>query len=68
MHLAMQASGARRKRQAVDLACCTRVRVQQPGESRAFRRRLHWEGRVSCANATSGALPTRRVSRFTPGG
>jgi hypothetical protein len=41
MHLAMQASGARRKRQAVDLACCTLVRVQQQGESRAFRRRLH---------------------------
>jgi len=37
----------------VDWACCTLVRVQQQGEIRAFRRRLHWEGRVSCANATS---------------
>ena len=60
MHLAMQASGARRKRQAVDWVCCTLVREQQQGEIRAFRRRLHWEGSVLCANGTSGALPTRR--------
>jgi len=56
MHLAMQASGARRKRQAVDLASCTLVRLQQQGESRAFRGRLHWEASVLCGKTTRSMI------------
>jgi len=56
MHLAMQASGARRKRQAGDLACCTPGRVQQQGEIRAFRRRLHWEASVLCGKTTRSLI------------
>jgi Arc/MetJ family transcription regulator len=40
----MQASGARSKREAVELALRTLVNLQQQGEIRAFRGRLAWEG------------------------
>jgi Arc/MetJ family transcription regulator len=44
MKQAMQASGARSKREAVELGLRTLVRLQQQGEIRAFRGRLRWEG------------------------
>jgi Arc/MetJ family transcription regulator len=44
MRQAMQASGARSKREAVELGLRTLVRLQQQGEIRAFRGRLRWEG------------------------
>jgi Arc/MetJ family transcription regulator len=44
MRQAMQASGARSKREAVELGLRTLVRLQQQGEIRSFRGRLHWEG------------------------
>jgi Arc/MetJ family transcription regulator len=44
MKQAMQASGARSKREAVELALRTLVNLQQQGEIRAFRGRLAWEG------------------------
>jgi Arc/MetJ family transcription regulator len=44
MKQAMQASGARSKREAVELGLRTLVRLQQQGEIRSFRGRLRWEG------------------------
>ena len=44
MRQAMQASGARSKREAVELGLRTLVRLQQQGEIRSFRGRLHWDG------------------------
>ena len=44
MKQAMQASGARSKREAVELALRTLVKLQQQAEIRAFRGRLAWEG------------------------
>ena len=44
MRQAMQASGARSKREAVELGLRTLVRLRQQGEIRAFRSRLRWDG------------------------
>ena len=44
MKQAMQASGARSKREAVELGLRTLVKLQQQAEIRAFRGRLAWEG------------------------
>ena len=44
MKQAMQASGARSKREAVELGLRTLVKLQQQTEIRAFRGRLQWEG------------------------
>ena len=44
MRQAMQVSGARSKREAVELGLRTLVRLQQQGEIRSFRGRLRWEG------------------------
>jgi Arc/MetJ family transcription regulator len=44
MRQAMQASGARSKREAVELGLRTLVRLRQQGEIRAFRGRLSWDG------------------------
>ena len=44
MRQAMQASGARSKREAVELGLRTLVRLRQQGEIRAFRGRLRWDG------------------------
>jgi Arc/MetJ family transcription regulator len=44
MREAMQASGARSKREAVELGLRTLVRLQQQAGIRSFRGRLHWEG------------------------
>ncbi|MFO8238806.1 MAG: type II toxin-antitoxin system VapB family antitoxin [Prochlorococcaceae cyanobacterium] len=46
MKQAMQPSGARSSRQAVELGLRTLVRLQQQGEIRAFRGRLHWDGHL----------------------
>ena len=44
MKQAMQASGARSKREAVELGLRTLVKLQQQAWIRAFRGRLGWEG------------------------
>jgi Arc/MetJ family transcription regulator len=44
MQQAMQASGARSKREAVELGLRTLVKLQQQAGIRAFRGRLRWEG------------------------
>ena len=44
MKQAMQAIGARSKREAVELGLRTLVKLQQQIEIRAFRGRLAWEG------------------------
>jgi Arc/MetJ family transcription regulator len=44
MQQAMQVSGARSKREAVELGLRTLVRLQQQGEMRAFRGQLPWDG------------------------
>ena len=44
MKQAMQASGARSKREAVELGLRTLVKLQQQAGIRAFRGRLSWEG------------------------
>ena len=46
MRQAMQACGARSKREAVELGLRTLDRLQQQGEIRSFRGRLHWEGEL----------------------
>lgn len=44
MQQAMQASGARSKREAVELGLRTLVKLQQQALIRTFRGRLTWEG------------------------
>ena len=44
MQQAMQVSGARSKREAVELGLRTLVRLQQQGAMRALRGQLHWDG------------------------
>ena len=44
MKQAMQASGARSKREAVELGLRALVKLQQQAEIRAFRGRLNWDG------------------------
>ncbi|MFM8605813.1 MAG: type II toxin-antitoxin system VapB family antitoxin [Cyanobium sp.] len=44
MQQAMRASGARSKREAVELGLRTLVRLQQQAEIGSFRGRLHWDG------------------------
>ena len=44
MRLAMQASGTRSKREAVELGLRTLVRLQQQGEIRSHRGQMQWEG------------------------
>ena len=44
MRQAMQASGARSKREAVELALRTLVRLNEQSEIRSFRGLLPWEG------------------------
>jgi Arc/MetJ family transcription regulator len=42
--LAMQASGTRSKREAVELSLRTLVRLQQQGDIRSHRGQMQWEG------------------------
>ncbi|WP_255141944.1 type II toxin-antitoxin system VapB family antitoxin [Synechococcus sp. EJ6-Ellesmere] len=46
MRDAMQASGARTKREAVEIGLRTLVRLEQQKRIRAFRGRLSWEGNL----------------------
>ena len=46
MKQAMQASGARSKREAVELGLRTLVKLQQQAEIRAFRGLLGWVGNL----------------------
>ena len=54
MRQAMQASGARSKREAVELGLRTLVRLQQQGEIRSFRGRLSWEGDLEAQRLNPG--------------
>jgi Arc/MetJ family transcription regulator len=60
---AMQASGARSKREAVELGLRTLVRLRQQGEIRAFRGRLRWDGDLEAqrldADPETGDPPER---------
>ena len=61
MRQAMQACGARSKREAVELGLRTLVRLQQQGEIRSFRGRLRWEGDLEAQRLDGpSALSTRR--------
>lgn len=53
MKQAMQASGARSKREAVEIGLRTLVRLQQQGEIRAFRGRLPWDGDLNAQRLDS---------------
>jgi Arc/MetJ family transcription regulator len=44
MRQAMQSSGARSKREAVELGLRILVRLQQQGEIRSYRGQMQWEG------------------------
>ena len=44
--LAMQASGTRSKREAVELSLRTQVRLQQQGDIRSHRGQMQWEGEL----------------------
>jgi Arc/MetJ family transcription regulator len=44
MKLALQATGLKTKREAVELGLRTLVRLRRQQEIRRFRGRLHWEG------------------------
>lgn len=44
MRDAMQASGARTKRQAVELGLRTLIQLKQQETLKQFKGRLHWEG------------------------
>lgn len=57
MRQAMQASGARSKREAVELGLRTLVRLQQQAEIRSFRGRLHWEGDLEAQRRDADADP-----------
>ena len=57
MRQAMQASGARSKREAVELGLRTLVRLQQQGEIRYFRGRLRWEGDLEAQRLDAAPEP-----------
>ena len=57
MRQAMQASGARSKREAVELGLRTLVRLQQQAEIRSFRGRLQWEGDLEAQRVDADADP-----------
>ena len=54
MRQAMQASGARSKREAVELGLRTLVRLQQQGEIRAFQKKLLDAGVLTMVRRTRG--------------
>ncbi len=55
MRQAMQASGARSKREAVELALRTLVRLNEQSEIRSFRGLLPWEGDLDSQRLDHGA-------------
>ena len=54
MTRAMPPSGARSKREAVELGLRTRVKLQQQAEIRAFRGRLAWDGDLDAQRLDAG--------------
>ena len=54
MRQATQASGARSKREAVELGLRTLVRLQQQWQIRSFRGKLHWEGVLQAQRLDAG--------------
>ena len=67
MRQAMQASGARSKREAVELGLRTLVRLQQQGEIRSFRGRLHWEGDLEAQRLDTEPDPAKPVDQELAG-
>ena len=67
MRQAMQASGARSKREAVELGLRTLVRLQQQGEIRSFRGRLHWEGDLETQRLDAEPDPAKPVDQELAG-
>lgn len=59
MRDAMQASGARTKREAVELGLRTLVRLDQQKRIKAFRGRLHWDGDLESQRRDPSASPQR---------
>ena len=59
MRQAMQASGARSKREAVELGLRTLVRLQQQGEIRSYRGQMQWEGDLEAQRLDVGLAPSR---------
>lgn len=60
MRAAMQASGARTKREAVEIGLRTLVKLEQQKRIKAFRGRLPWEGDLESMRgdeAAAGAEP-----------
>jgi Arc/MetJ family transcription regulator len=57
MQQAMQVSGARSKREAVELGLRTLVRLQQQDEIRAFRGQLPWDGDLEAQRLDGPDVP-----------
>jgi len=66
MRQAIQASGARSKREAVELGLRTLVRLQQQGEIRSFRGRLRWEGDLEAQRLDAGPETADAVAQELP--
>jgi Arc/MetJ family transcription regulator len=63
MQQAMQASGARSKREAVELGLRTLVRLQQQGEIRSYRGQMQWEGDLEAQRLDVGLAPVCPADR-----
>ncbi len=63
MRQAMQASGARSKREAVELGLRTLVRLQQQGEIRSYRGQMQWEGDLEAQRLDVGLDPVTPADR-----
>ena len=63
MRQAMQASGARSKREAVELGLRTLVRLQQQGEIRSYRGQMQWEGDLEAQRLDVGLDPVGPADR-----
>ena len=57
MRDAMQASGARTKREAVELGLRTLVKLEQQKHIRNFRGRLPWDGDLDSQRLDQAAVP-----------
>lgn len=66
MRPAMQASGARSMRGAVELGLRALVRLQQQGEIRSFRGRLRWEGDLEAQRLDADAEPEESSDQQLP--
>ena len=63
MRQAMQASGARSKREAVELGLRILVRLQQQGEIRSYRGQMQWEGDLEAQRLDVGLDPVCPADR-----